>query len=419
MTASRYPQELERPALVARKLRGISFSARPQPPHFAAEILPEQIQQARQELGRIVVLATQGAGGDDETRLLALLANFRPEVFPFDRRSKWRSFRELFKLILRRRPELVIMEGTGLAGGLAVLLGRLLAGVSYVISSGDAVRPFVAGQHPFLGPLFGIYERLLCRWSAGYIGWTPYLAGRALTFGAPRAITAPGWAPFPPSPERLLASRARIRKELGIAPDDLVFGLAGSLAWTRRVGYCYGLELIRSLLRTDRAGLKVVIVGDGAGRIRLEQAAGKRLGDSVLLTGRVPRDQVPDYLAVMDVASLPQSVDQVGSFRYTTKLSEYQAAGLPIITGQIPLAYDLGGPWLWRLPGKAPWDERYLQALAVVMQQISPAELKTKKEAVPRQLPEFDRPRQVERVTAFVTDLLNDRNDHVAAGDRL
>jgi len=25
----------------------------------------------------------------------------------------------------------------------------------------------------------------------------------------------------------------------------------------------------------------------------------------------------------------------------------------------------------------------------------------------------------VERVTAFVTDLLNDRNDHVAAGDRL
>ncbi|TMQ35357.1 MAG: glycosyltransferase family 1 protein [Planctomycetota bacterium] len=139
----------------------------------------------------------------------------------------------------------------------------------------------------------------------------------------------------------------------------------------------------------------------------------------MLLTGRVPRDQVPDYLAVMDVASLPQSVDQVGSFRYTTKLSEYQAAGLPIITGQIPLAYDLGGPWLWRLPGKAPWDERYLQALAVVMQQISPAELKTKKEAVPRQLPEFDRPRQVERVTAFVTDLLNDRNDHVAAGDRL
>jgi len=355
----------------------------------------------------ILSFATQGAGSDDESRLLALLAKFAPDVFPFDRRIKRRTFRSILKAILVRRPSLVVMEGTGLAGGLAVVLARLLAGTPYIVSSGDAVGPFVAQQRPMLGPIFGLYERLLCRLSAGYIGWTPYLAGRALTFGAPRAMTAPGWAPFSLCPKELAARRAEIRAELAISPDDLVFGLVGSLAWTRRVRYCYGMDLVRAFQRTKREGLKVVIVGDGEGRTHLEQAAGRRLNETVFLTGRVPRDRVPDYLAAMDVASLPQSVDQLGSFRYTTKLSEYLAAGLPVVTGQIPLAYDFGDDWLWRLPGKAPWDDRYLEALADLMDNLSSVELVAKQQAVPRDSPVFDRGRQIGRVTAFITDLLN------------
>jgi glycosyltransferase involved in cell wall biosynthesis len=355
---------------------------------------------------RIFAFATQGAWGDDEARLLTLLTNFDPIIFPFDRKGKWRSFRKLMKALLQQRPNLAVMEGTGIAGGLAIMFARLVAGIPYVVSSGDAVGPFVGRQRPLLGPIFGLYERLLCRLSAGFIGWTPYLSGRALTFGAPRAMSAAGWAPYYPSLDELAASRERIRQKLGIGPNDLVFGLVGSLAWTQRVRYCYGLELVRALGRTTRRDLKVIIVGDGDGRPHLEQAACKELGARVFLTGRVPRDQVPDYLSAMDVASLPQSVDPVGSFRYTTKLSEYLAAGLPVVTGQIPLAYDLGDDWLWRLPGNAPWDERYLQALANLMEHVSSSELTAKLEAVPDHLPEFDRSRQVDRVTAFLMDLL-------------
>ena len=43
---------------------------------------------------------------------------------------------------------------------------------------------------------FAMYERMLCRFSAGFIGWTSYLVGRAISFGAPRGMTAasgPGW----------------------------------------------------------------------------------------------------------------------------------------------------------------------------------------------------------------------------------
>ena len=61
---------------------------------------------------------------------------------------------------------------------------------------------------------------------------------------------------------------------------------------------------------------------------------------------------MPDYLCAFDVGSLSQSVDPVGSFRYTTKLSEYLAVGLPVITGEAPVAYDLDEGYLWRVPGK-------------------------------------------------------------------
>lgn len=364
------------------------------------------------EPARIMAFATQGAGGDDETRLRALLENFSVEFYPFDHEAKGQSFCGVLEAIRYQRPELVVMEGTGLAGGLAILLGRLLVGVPYVLSSGDAVGPFVAAQRPYLGALFGLYERLLCRWSAGFIGWTPYLTGRALTFGARRAVTAAGWAPFPRTSGDLAAGRARVRRELGISADVLVFGLVGSLAWNERVRYCYGYELVQALVRVKRLDVRVLIVGDGDGRIRLEQFAGERIDRSIFLTGRVPRDQVPYYLAAMDVASLPQSADNVGSFRYTTKLSEYLAVGLPVITGQIPLAYDLDVGWFWRIPGTAPWDERYITALVELMTRLTLSELAAKRAAVPRELPEFDRARQVARVTSFLTDLLNERIVH-------
>jgi glycosyltransferase involved in cell wall biosynthesis len=153
----------------------------------------------------------------------------------------------------------------------------------------------------------------------------------------------------------------------------------------------------------------VLIVGDGSGRGKLEEIAGDRLGRTILLTGRIARGEVPDYLAAMDVGSLPQSVDGVGSFRYTIKLSEYLAAVLPVVTGHIPLAYDMEGRWLWRLAGNAPWDDRYIAALANLMERISPDEVNARRAAIPKESEVFDRARQVARVTAFIADLLAER----------
>ena len=355
---------------------------------------------------RVLAFATMGAGSSDEARLRALLADLGPEVFPFDRRRKLRSGWRLFAALRRTRPDVAVMEGTGLAGGVPLMVARLLFGLRYVVSSGDAVGPWVGSRVRVLGPVFGAYERLLGRLAAGFIGWTPYLAGRALTFGCPRAMTAAGWAPFTRTSAQQAADRRRVRAALGIPADNLVVGIAGSMVWTARYRYCYGAELVAAAGLCTRPDVTFLLVGDGSGRGRLEALAAGLPTGRVVFTGRVPQDQLPGYYAAMDVGSLPQSVDRVGSFRYTTKVSEYLAFGLPVVTGRIPLAYDLDTGWVWRLPGAAPWDRVYTRGLADLVDRLTPAELAAKRACVPASLPEFDRTAQAARTAAFVRELL-------------
>jgi glycosyltransferase involved in cell wall biosynthesis len=298
------------------------------------------------------------------------------------------------------------MEGTGVAGGAAVIALRLLRGVPYVVSTGDAVAPFLAARSALLGPAASIYERVLYRCAGGVIGWSPYMVGRALTLGARRSMYAANWAPNTASRSEGL----QVRQSLGIAHADIVFGIVGSIDWNERRGYCYGLELVQAACRLQRDDVKVVVIGGGTGLSRLRELAGDRLGRTVLLPGPVPRSEVQAYLQAFDVGSLPQSVDQVGALRYTTKLSEYIAAALPTVTGQLPLAYEFAGDWLWRLPGDAPWDERYVAALAGVMAAVDRANVERRRALVPSDIPAFDRDRQVDQVCSFVSDLLADRS---------
>jgi hypothetical protein len=355
----------------------------------------------------IMCLATQGHGHLDEQRIMALLAPLSPELYPFQRAHKLRSGLGLFRAARAARPQLIVMEGTGIAGGIALIAIRALLGIPYVISSGDAVAPYLSLRSRAAGLLGAIYERALCRRCAGFIGWTPYLVGRALTFGAPRAMTAPGWG----RGAAAAGARERIRAQLQIPGTALVAGLVGSLTRNARLDYTYGAELIRAIKRVQREDVVICVVGDGSGLAALQELAGEDLGRRVLLPGHVAAEEVADHLAAFDVASLPQSVDGVGSFRYTTKLSEYLAAGLPVLTSQIPAAYDLDEGGIWRLPGAAPWSETYVQALAELLEGLSGEEIARRRELIAggRSQELFSLAAQRTRVCAFVEELLSER----------
>jgi hypothetical protein len=352
----------------------------------------------------IVLFSTKGSGSNEEARIQNLLAPLAPRTAPFARGRKLRSARRIVLELARDRPDLVVMEGTGLAGGAAILLARLALGIPYVVSSGDAVGPFLAMHHPLLRPVVALYERILYRHSAGVIGWTPYLVGRALTLGAPRAVTAAGWS-LTDAPE---GAREARRTALGIPAGATVFGLAGALVWTARRQYCYGLELVRAAHSPASGDTCVLIVGDGTGMQRLRDEAGDLVGRRVFFTGQVPYQDVPAWLAAMDVASLPQSTDQVGSFRYTTKLPEYLAAGLPVVMSRIPAAYDLDDGWLWRLPGDGPWDRRFVASLAELMGTVTRADVARRRAAASAAHALFAPARQQRIVSDWSRELLEE-----------
>ena len=355
---------------------------------------------------RIVAFATQGGGGDDEDRLRVLLSELSPQFFHFNKTRKVASCLALLRVARARDVDLFVMEGTGFAGGLAVLLSHWLFSVPYVFSSGDSVAPFLAARWPAGRLLFRLYEKLLHQHTSGFIGWTPYLSGRAVTLGAAKAATAAGWAPYTFTDTHLQRRRLEIRASLGIPESSIVFGIVGSLAWSDKFKYCYGLEMVRAALLAQAPEIAILIVGDGEGRDRLAEIAGNALGKTVFLPGRVPRDEVPEYLAAMDIGSLPQSVDELGSFRYTTKISEYFAARLPFFTNQIPAAYDLDFGGLWRLPGYSPWDPSFINSLSKLMVAMNVRALAEKRACIPFYLADFDRNRQTARVTAFIRELV-------------
>lgn len=355
---------------------------------------------------KILVLATMGNGSRDEDRIKELLAGWRFEIFPFDRSHKVLSGLTLFRKIQKQKPDLVVMEGSGLAGGFALILGRLLFRVPYVVSTGDAIGPYVASRHPLLGMPFGVYERVLCRFSAGIIGWTPYLVGRALTFGARRAMTAPGWAPLVSQASSHTPLRAKMRAALGIAQDEVLIGIAGSLDWNSNKKYCYGYELVQAMHRVRNPKVRAVIVGSGTGLDKLRGLASSLPAGKVIFTGRVMPERVAGYLAAMDLASLPQSCDGVGSYRYTIKMSEYLAAHLPVVTGEIPMAYDLDDGGLWRVSGDAPWSLEYIEGLARLLDELEPSEILRKQAKVSVASPVFDQAAQMRRVGDFIADLL-------------
>jgi hypothetical protein len=351
----------------------------------------------------VVCFATQGHGHIEGHRIRGLLEPLAPQAFSFERNQKLRSALGLLRLGWRERPDLFVMEGTGMAGGIPLMAMSTLLGIPYVVSAGDAVGPYLGLRSRLAGIVGGVYERTLCRRCAGYVGWTPYLVGRGMTYGAPRAMTAAGWT----RSEAADGARERVRAQLGIPGDALVVGLTGSIHHSKRRGYIYGSELVTAVQRSGRGDLVACVVGDGSGLELLKQMAGEDLGGRVVLPGRVAPEEVPDYLASFDLASLSQSTDPVGSFRYTTKLSEYLAAGLPVLTGETPLAYDLDEGFFWRLPGAAPWSPDYQEALTRLLAELTPADVAARREAVGRRRTDpFDRAAQSERMCAFVGDLL-------------
>ena len=227
------------------------------------------------------------------------------------------------RLILRERPDIVLIPGMSHPSSAGALVAAYLLGIPYVYSA-DTVSH--QRGHPRTLPLRELALRLVVR--AARSLWVPGRASRSFfrQHGIPDDRIFEGCycldaVTFAARTETARAMRTEIRRELGIREGAYVFLFLGSMISQRRVPVL--LEAF-SRVAQSRADVSLLLVGGGPDRSEIE-AMGLRCS-SVRLVDAVPLREVPRYYAASDAFVHP------GREAYSLPVIEAALAGLPIIS---------------------------------------------------------------------------------------
>lgn len=128
---------------------------------------------------------------------------------------------------------------------------------------------------------------------------------------------------------------SELRQQHGL-DGTLTVGLVGSSIWSEKLGMCYGWELIELLRLLPDAPVKGVIIGDGSGIPHLKARCREYgIEDRVLFLGRLPHEELPRYLNLIDVCLSTQTNDAVGQVRTSGKLPLYLATGRYVLASEV------------------------------------------------------------------------------------
>jgi glycosyltransferase involved in cell wall biosynthesis len=190
--------------------------------------------------------------------------------------------------------------------------------------------PYVEFEPLWLHGLATRMERRALKTATVAMAVSSPLARAATSLGGRAVLTVPNgvdltlFEPRNADPTRI---RARYRLE-----QAFIAGWVGVLRdW-------HGLELLIEALRTlPQAHL--LVVGDGPGRATLETAAGAAgIGSRLTVTGRIPHDEMPNYIAAMDVAVVAGERTGVAC---PMKLLEYMAMERAVVAPRLDNIEDV------------------------------------------------------------------------------
>jgi glycosyltransferase involved in cell wall biosynthesis len=137
-------------------------------------------------------------------------------------------------------------------------------------------------------------------------------------------------------PERFNPSKVsgiRMRERFGIQKDDLVLFY---------MGWIYGFSGLQDVVSSLREvegppKLKLLIVGDGENFADLKEHV-KRTGlsERVIMTGRMPYDDIPSLVAAADVCIMPSRENDIMRDIVPIKMYEYLAMHKPVVSTRLP-----------------------------------------------------------------------------------
>lgn len=261
---------------------------------------------------------------------LVQMMTLRRPILPL---HDWLAFRAMRKLIQRVRPDVVHTHSSK-----AGILGRAAAWRERVPAVIHTIHglPFHERQSRMV---YQAYVRLE-RWAAlrchKLLGVTQAMCDAFLRLG----IGRPEQFERVPSGvdcslfEPLSGERAQVRSALNISPEASVVGLLGR--YDRLKGQDDLLDILPQL-KARHPGVKLLLVGDGWHRPQLEERIQREgFGGQVILTGLIPPERVPAYLAAMDVNTLPsyqegQPRTLVQALLCGCGIVGYDAGGIPEI----------------------------------------------------------------------------------------
>ena len=248
--------------------------------------------------------------------------------------SRVRAIFEFFWLIVRLRPALAYVVDMGYSGVLAVGLYRLLGRLPIIVDTGDSIYELsrITGNRGRIG----LFMTKLLEWFALSISdrivvrshpHQELLRGRSVRADViPDGVDLKQFSP---------ASEPDLRQRYGLEGFTVV-GLLGSLIWNSRWQMCYGWELIEVIHALKDRPVKGLIIGDGSGLPELKaQCVARGIEDRIVFVGRVPYDDLPRYINLMDVGLSTQTNDMAGQVRTTGKLPLYLACGRLVLASEV------------------------------------------------------------------------------------
>jgi glycosyltransferase involved in cell wall biosynthesis len=254
--------------------------------------------------------------------------NYRPS-------PKWKGISTFIQAALRHRPDVIYVMDTAYTGVIAGCLAKSWLDCKLITDTGDVAYE--------LAKSVGTYSRK----QLALIQWVEQMAMLRSDAIVVRGSYHKTWlekqgifkAVFIPDgvdkAEIEPIDRAESKRNLGL-DQYLVVGMIGNMAWSERHQICYGWDIVEALGLLQDLPVKALLVGDGDGRSILEQRV-EALGirDRLIFTGRVPYEELSQYLAAMDVCVSTQSNDLVGMVRTTGKLPLYLAHGKYVIATDV------------------------------------------------------------------------------------